>query len=99
MLKITDWLEHHLLPCAYKQIFGFDCPACGFQRALIELLKGNIKDSLLEYPGLIPTVVLVGVFIFHLFRKTGKSRKVLLIIAKTDLVIIIVSYIIRLVFY
>ena len=66
MLK---WLEVHTLPCAYKTIFGFDCPLCGSQRALILLLKGECKHSFLMYPPLLPVLALILFFLLQrLFR-------------------------------
>lgn len=60
MLK---WFENHLLPCAYKSLFGIDCPVCGAQRSLLLLCKGEWKASFLMYPPLIPVLL----FLFLLF--------------------------------
>ncbi|MGN0227353.1 MAG: DUF2752 domain-containing protein [Paludibacteraceae bacterium] len=39
-----------LLPCAYKQLFGFSCPLCGFQRSMLLLCKGQVWDSICMFP-------------------------------------------------
>jgi len=49
-----SWLQNHLVPCPFKYFTGIDCPLCGFQRALILLIKGNFYDSFILYPPAIP---------------------------------------------
>lgn len=39
-----------LLPCAYKQLFGFSCPLCGFQRSMLLLLDGQVWASIIRFP-------------------------------------------------
>lgn len=38
-------LEGHFIPCPVKLLTGCDCPACGTQRSIIELLKGEFAKS------------------------------------------------------
>jgi len=64
--KVADWLEQHSKPCFYKKHFGFECLGCGFQRAVIELLRGNLLESIRQYPALIPIVFLFSMLLFHL---------------------------------
>lgn len=66
MLNLTNWLEQHSRTCFYKENFGFDCLGCGFQRAIIELLRGNIWESIKQYPALIPLIILFIVLLSHL---------------------------------
>lgn len=56
---IIDWLKDHLLTCPSKHFFYTDCPGCGFQRSIIELLKGNLMESLSLYPATIPLLSLL----------------------------------------
>jgi hypothetical protein len=58
--SITE-LEQHLLPCPFKWLTGCDCPACGTQRSLIHLLRGEIQLSWQANPlgfGLIAVVLM-----------------------------------------
>lgn len=71
--KIIHWLEKHSQPCYYKKIFGFDCPGCGLQRSIIELLRGNIIESLILYPALLPTIGLFVYTVLHLIFKFEKG--------------------------
>ncbi|HMK04109.1 MAG TPA: DUF2752 domain-containing protein [Ferruginibacter sp.] len=60
LLSITFWLEQHVLPCFFKSHFHVDCPGCGFQRSGIALLKGDIANSFIYYPALIPMLLYFG---------------------------------------
>jgi hypothetical protein len=61
-LSFINWLQKHLLPCPFKYITGIDCPGCGFQRAVVQLLQGNLQQSLLLYPGAIPLIILALIY-------------------------------------
>ncbi|MFM7234339.1 MAG: DUF2752 domain-containing protein [Flavobacteriales bacterium] len=41
----VNWIEAHLIPCPFKFITGCDCPACGTQRSIVALLKGDVASS------------------------------------------------------
>ncbi len=87
--KIANWLEQHSRPCFYKKNFGFECPGCGSQRAIIDLLRGNLLDSIKEYPALIPLLLMFTVLLIHIkFRlKNGATIiKVLFIFCVTLIV-------------
>ena len=58
-----------MLSCPYKKYFGIDCFGCGMQRALIQLLKGNIVESFHLYPALIPMIFLFLFLVAHLIFK------------------------------
>ena len=50
---ILSWLQVHLLSFPSKSLFGIDCPGCGLQRSLIELLEGDLGGSWRGYaPGI-----------------------------------------------
>lgn len=57
-----------MLPCAYKQLFGIDCPACGAQRSLDLMVHGKFADSFFMYPPLIPVMLLAAVWGIRLIR-------------------------------
>lgn len=68
-LTMIDWLEHNLLTCFFKSHFGIDCPGCGFQRAFIALLKGDVLQSLHLHAALIPFLLTLFVLILQLIKK------------------------------
>jgi hypothetical protein len=94
--SISDWLEKHSLPCFYKAITGMDCPGCGAQRAFIELIRGNIHESLKLYPALIPIFLMVGFMVIHLIFKFENGAKILKILFIFNALIIVFSYIYKL---
>jgi len=65
MQGIIGWLEQHAAPCTFKLQYGIECLGCGFQRSLALLLRGEIFDSLIMYPALLPILSLVGYFFVH----------------------------------
>ena len=89
-------MVNYLLPCAYKSLFGIDCPICGFQRALVWLLKGDFTQSFSIYPPLLPVVFLMMIFSLHLFKRKLISRNFLNYYSLLVLTFISVNYIIKL---
>ena len=69
MNSIANWLEKNQKPCLYKKHIGIDCPGCGMQTSFIELLKGNLTESILVYPPLIPIIILFLILALHLIFK------------------------------
>lgn len=59
-------IENFMLPCFTKQLWGFDCPGCGMQRAIIFLLKGDFGAAFEMYPAIYPILLL---FIFLILDK------------------------------
>ena len=88
-------MVNHLLPCAYKSLFGIDCPICGFQRALVFLLHGDIKQSFLIYPPLLPAAFLIIIFALHLLNNKLVKRIFLIYYSLFVLIIITVNYFIK----
>ena len=53
------------MPCPFKVLTGADCPGCGFQRSLLELLQGHWAESYHLYP---PTVPLLIVLLYAMVK-------------------------------
>ena len=68
MSTIIDWLEEHTVPCLYKKFLGVECPGCGMQTSLIELLKGNVIESIKLFPPLLPIIFLIPVLVSIVYR-------------------------------
>ena len=92
-LLFVSWLQNHLLPCPFKYITGIDCPGCGFQRAVIALIQGNLHKSFLLYPPAIPLLLFFAYGIadkfFRLDNSKNTVKKTFFIITGT---IVLVSY-------
>lgn len=85
-----------MLPCAYKALFGIDCPACGFQRSFWALLEGKFIESFEHYPPLIPVLILFFVAIFWLLKINFATTKLLKNYSIFVLIIVLISYVVKL---
>jgi hypothetical protein len=94
-----DWLEQHQGSCFYKRNFGIDCPGCGMQRAFIELLRGNIWESIQQYPALLPMILMIFFLIAHLIFKFPKGALVLKISFIFTVAIIVINFVLKLILY
>lgn len=92
---LLDWLEHHLLPCPTKYFFGIECPGCGMQRSILELLRGNFVESIKLYPPLIPITLLLVLLIINLKVNSPILQKVLKYFFIANVAIILVNYIFK----
>lgn len=79
--------------CYFYGIFGVQCPGCGFQRALIELFRGNILESLKLYPALIPILFMFAFLMLHLKFKYKNGALFLKVFFIFTTIIIVANYI------
>jgi len=69
-----SWLQDHLLSCPFKYLTGLDCPLCGFQRSVLELMKGNFCKSFMLYPTAIPLLTFFAYKAIDLYFKLDTSQ-------------------------
>jgi len=91
--RLANWLSGHMIPCLFKQVFGIDCPTCGMQRAFVELIKGNLYQSLSYHWALLPTITLALFLAIHLRYKLSFGTLVIKILFTVDIVAIALNYI------
>ncbi len=85
----------YMLPCLNKELFGVECLGCGIQRAFWLLLEGEFVAAFKMYPA-IYTLILLAVFgLLHLKYKFKRGRKIILTLVTVNLLIIIISYFIK----
>jgi hypothetical protein len=97
-MYMIDWLEQHLISCPVHELTGYFCPGCGIQRSFIELLKGNIVDSFIYYPPLIPLMLMMFFLILHLIFKFKSGAKILKIFFILNAIIISLNYVLKTLF-
>lgn len=96
-LVFINWLQNHLLKCPFKTLTGIDCPGCGFQRSLLQLVQGHWRSSFALYPATIPILLflLYGLAdnFFNLDNSKGTLKKSLFMLTGS---IVLVSYCVKL---
>jgi hypothetical protein len=96
MEPVVKWLEAHQGTCSWKQYLGIECPGCGIQTALIQLLKGELVSSLVTFPALIPMMLMLAFLAFHLVVNLPKGALILKILFIFTSSIMILSYSLKL---
>ena len=65
------------IKCIVKELTGYDCPACGAQRAMVSLLKGTLIDAFWYNPYLLLVSITLSLAIIK--RKILNNKQVRLI--------------------
>ncbi|PTS91859.1 hypothetical protein DBR11_28290 [Pedobacter sp. HMWF019] len=87
--------DNFFLPCPLKQLTGYDCPGCGFQRSLLALLKGDFKDSLSLYPPTVPILFTIVIALCANYGFKNRSNGLIRILYMITGSIILVNYIFK----
>ena len=91
-MGLIDFIERNLLSCPWKQL-GLECTGCGFQRALVHLLRGEFAEAFHMYPAI---YTLIGMFLFlgmHLKFNFDKGARILKWLFMINIAVIAVHYI------
>lgn len=96
MYLVTKGLEDYMLPCFTKKLFGFECMGCGLQRSAALLIKGQFIDAFLMYPAIYTIIALFGFIIINTFKDYKVGNKIIIILALLNVLVIIVSYLLKL---
>ncbi|MBQ4821243.1 DUF2752 domain-containing protein [Aquimarina sp. MMG016] len=72
-----------------------NCLGCGLQRSFVLLLKGNLAESFLMYPALIPMLFMMSFLIAHLIFKFKNGAKTLQYFYILNIILIITNFIIK----
>jgi len=93
--SFIHWLETHQLACPWKTYFGIECPGCGAQSAVIELLKGHFFQCIKMFPALLPMILILIFLGIHLIFKFPKGALILKILFIFTTSIMIISYLLK----
>lgn len=88
--------EDFMIPCLNKKLFGFECMGCGLQRSVSLILKGEFVSAFFMYPAIYSLIILFAFIVLNIFFKFKHATKITNVLAIVTVVIIIVSYIIKL---
>jgi|WetSurMetagenome_2_1015567.scaffolds.fasta_scaffold399503_3 hypothetical protein len=92
LTSLVHWLETHQSGCSWKSTFGIECPGCGTQTALIELLKGHLGSSLNAYPALLPMIFMIIFLFLHVWIKFRNGSLILKILFIFTVSIMFIHY-------
>jgi len=95
--NLISWLESHTGTCRFHEETGLLCPGCGLQRSVIALLKGDLIESFLLFPPLLPLLAMFSFLAVHLIFKLRHGAMVLKIMYIANVAIILINFIIKLI--
>lgn len=87
--------DDYMLPCLNKQLFGFECTGCGMQRSLAFIYHGEFIAAFQMYPAIYTLLLLFAFIIVNAFAHFKNANKIIVILALTNVVVIIGSYLIK----
>ncbi len=96
-MGLISFLEDHLLSCRWKDTLGVECMGCGLQRSFIHLLKGEFIEAFHVYPAIYSLIGMLIFWVFHMKFHFLKGELVLKWLLIINVIIILVSYIIKIV--
>ncbi|WBX78005.1 DUF2752 domain-containing protein [Tenacibaculum ovolyticum] len=88
-------MDDYMLPCLNKKFFGVDCLGCGIQRALNLLIHGEFIAAFKMYPAIYTLLFLAVIIVLNFFYKIKYAQKIISILAVINVLIIVVSYLIK----
>ncbi len=76
--QLIKWSNEFMIPCFFKETAGIACPGCGLQRGVIQMLEGNIMESLQVFPPLLPMIFMISILLVGIKFQEFKGRSFLL---------------------
>ena len=90
-------LQEYMLPCATKQMFGFDCPGCGLQRSVILLIQGDFIAAFQLYPAIFALIPLALVLIANKFLNFKYANPLIIALSISSVAMILINFIFKLI--
>ncbi|PQJ23550.1 DUF2752 domain-containing protein [Tenacibaculum sp. SG-28] len=84
-----------MLPCLNKKFFGLDCFGCGFQRAIVHLLRGEFTEAFWMYPAVYPMLILLIYTLLNLKFQFNKSQLIIRYLLLLTLFFIVGNFILK----
>lgn len=85
-----------MIACSWKETFGIECFFCGFQRSLYALLEGDILQSLIYFPALLPFLFTMGFTTYHIVKNVKNGHKVILTSFVLTTTLMLVNFVVKL---
>ena len=90
-------LKDYMLPCINKQLFGFDCPGCGLQRAVLLLFKGEFMAAFYMYPAIFTLIPLFGLILLNKLFTLKYGNQFVIALSISSVVLILINFILKLI--
>lgn len=81
-----------MIPCSWKETFGFECFMCGFQRSFIALINGDLWLSISYFPATIPLILTFVIALMHLYFKWKKGPGLIIGLFSLSSVLILINF-------
>ena len=91
-------MEEYMIPCMNKQMFGFECPGCGIQRAFSLLFRGEFTHAFHMFPAIYTSILLFLFLGLHFVDKSRNYQKIIIGTASLNAVIMVFAYIYKMTF-
>jgi hypothetical protein len=91
-------LTDYMLPCLNKQIFGFECPGCGLQRAVLFLFQGEFLAAFKMYPAIYALIPLFGLLLINKFLSIKYANQLIIALSIGSVSLIMINYILKFIF-
>ncbi len=90
-------LQDYMIPCATKQLLGFDCPGCGLQRSVMLLMQGDFIGAFNMYPAIFALIPLALVLITNKFFNFKYANQLIIALSISSVAMIVINYILKLI--
>lgn len=90
-------LQEYMIPCATKQVLGFDCPGCGLQRSILLLIQGDFVGAFYMYPAIFALIPLAFVLIANKFFNFKYANTLVIALSISSVAMIVINYIFKLI--
>ena len=95
--RLISWLESHMGTCTFHDQTDLSCPGCGLQRAVIALLKGDLIESFILFPPLLPLLIMFSFLAVHLIFNLRQGALVLKVMYMANAAIILLNFFVKLI--
>ena len=95
---VSSSLEEYMFSCPWKKYFNMECLGCGLQRSLLLVLKGNFIEAFKMYPAIYTLILMFIFLVLHLRFNFVKGHKIILVLFTLNIIIIVSSYIFKLIY-
>ena len=88
-------MEHYMLPCPNKLLFGVECFGCGAQRAFLMVLEGQFTEAFHLFPAIYSIIPFLFFSAAALFDKKRNYSNILVSLGILNAVVVVAAYFLK----